>query len=98
MSRKGHGAPNARVEWKSVGRRIRELRGFDTTQEFAKRIGVSAPSAPWRLAAAPQRCYATPPRPEPGEPGHLRLAIAAAGTSSRPYEVFLGADFPFCRV
>ena len=32
----------AAVDWKVVGRRIRELRGFDMTQEeFAKRIGVS---------------------------------------------------------
>jgi transcriptional regulator with XRE-family HTH domain len=30
------------VDWKLVGRRIRELRGFDMTQEeFARRIGVS---------------------------------------------------------
>jgi transcriptional regulator with XRE-family HTH domain len=30
------------VQWKVVGRRIRELRGFDITQkEFARRIGVS---------------------------------------------------------
>lgn len=30
------------IQWKLVGRRIRELRGFDITQEeFAKRIGVS---------------------------------------------------------
>lgn len=30
------------VDWKAVGRRIRELRGFDLTQgEFAQRIGVS---------------------------------------------------------
>jgi transcriptional regulator with XRE-family HTH domain len=30
------------VDWKLVGRRIRELRGFDLTQaEFARRIGVS---------------------------------------------------------
>jgi transcriptional regulator with XRE-family HTH domain len=29
-------------DWKNVGRRIRELRGFDLTQqEFARRIGVS---------------------------------------------------------
>jgi transcriptional regulator with XRE-family HTH domain len=29
-------------EWESVGRRIRELRGFHITQrEFARRIGVS---------------------------------------------------------
>ncbi len=30
------------IDWKAVGRRIRELRGFDMTQDdFAKRIGVS---------------------------------------------------------
>ena len=30
------------VDWKVVGRRIRELRGFDITQaELANRIGVS---------------------------------------------------------
>jgi transcriptional regulator with XRE-family HTH domain len=30
------------VKWEKVGRRIRELRGFDMTQEeFAKRIGLS---------------------------------------------------------
>jgi len=30
------------IQWKRVGRRIRELRGFDVTQEdFARRIGVS---------------------------------------------------------
>lgn len=30
------------MNWKTVGRRIRELRGFDLTQEnFAARIGVS---------------------------------------------------------
>lgn len=30
------------VDWKAVGRRIRELRGFDLTQgEFASRVGVS---------------------------------------------------------
>jgi DNA-binding transcriptional regulator YiaG len=30
------------IDWKGVGRRIRELRGFDMTQdEFARRIGVS---------------------------------------------------------
>ena len=35
--------PNvAPIEWPRVGRRIRELRGFDLTQkEFAARIGVS---------------------------------------------------------
>jgi transcriptional regulator with XRE-family HTH domain len=30
------------IDWKSVGRRIRELRGFDTNQiDFARRIGIS---------------------------------------------------------
>ena len=30
------------MQWKTVGRRIRELRGFDLTQEeFARRIGIS---------------------------------------------------------
>jgi transcriptional regulator with XRE-family HTH domain len=30
------------IQWKPVGRRVRELRGFDMTQEeFARRIGVS---------------------------------------------------------
>lgn len=30
------------IQWKLVGRRVRELRGFDITQEeFARRIGVS---------------------------------------------------------
>ncbi len=30
------------IDWKAVGRRIRELRGFDLTQQqFAKRIGIS---------------------------------------------------------
>jgi transcriptional regulator with XRE-family HTH domain len=30
------------IDWAAVGRRIRELRGFDITQkEFAKTIGVS---------------------------------------------------------
>jgi len=30
------------VEWKAVGRRVRELRGFDLTQqEFADRIRIS---------------------------------------------------------
>ena len=30
------------VDWKAAGRRVRELRGFDLTQEqFASRVGVS---------------------------------------------------------
>ena len=44
MRKSSKNAPvsKSRVEWKSVGRRIRELRGFDLTQkEFARRIGVS---------------------------------------------------------
>jgi transcriptional regulator with XRE-family HTH domain len=32
----------ALIQWKLVGRRVRELRGFDITQEaFARRIGIS---------------------------------------------------------
>jgi transcriptional regulator with XRE-family HTH domain len=35
-------AARIEVNWTRVGRRIRELRGFDMTQEdFAQRIGVS---------------------------------------------------------
>jgi len=35
-------ASKARVDWPAVGRRIRELRGFEMTQtEFARRVGVS---------------------------------------------------------
>ena len=34
--------PMQTVDWKLVGRRLRELRGFDTNQQaFAKQIGVS---------------------------------------------------------
>ena len=30
------------IDWKTVGRRIRQLRGFDLTQEeFARQVGVS---------------------------------------------------------
>jgi len=30
------------IDWKTVGRRLRELRGFDMNQaEFARRIGIS---------------------------------------------------------
>jgi HTH-type transcriptional regulator/antitoxin PezA len=32
----------ASVDWKAVGRRVRELRGFDVNQaEFAQELGVS---------------------------------------------------------
>jgi len=42
MSRKNPRAKPVSVDWKSVGRRIRELRGFDVTQaDLAHRIGVS---------------------------------------------------------
>lgn len=42
MSRKDLKAKAGSVDWTAVGRRIRELRGFDMTQEeFASRIGVS---------------------------------------------------------
>jgi transcriptional regulator with XRE-family HTH domain len=35
-------ASQTKVDWVGVGRRIRELRGFDMTQgDFARRIGVS---------------------------------------------------------
>ena len=41
-SRKKSRKTQGGIEWRSVGRRIRELRGFDTKQEdFARRIGVS---------------------------------------------------------
>ena len=34
--------PPVSVDWVAVGRRIREMRGFDMTQEeFAERIGIS---------------------------------------------------------
>ena len=30
------------IDWRVVGRRLRELRGFDTTQaEFARQLGIS---------------------------------------------------------
>ena len=42
QSREKSGIASARVDWKAVGRRLRELRGFDVTQQdFAHRIGVS---------------------------------------------------------
>jgi len=42
MSRKNSTSKALRLNWEEVGRRIRQLRGFDMTQgEFAKRIGVS---------------------------------------------------------
>ena len=42
MSRKNVRSKSVPVDWKAVGRRIRELRGFDMTQaDLADRIGVS---------------------------------------------------------
>jgi transcriptional regulator with XRE-family HTH domain len=42
MSRKNVRSKAVSVDWKAVGRRIRELRGFDITQsDLAHRIGVS---------------------------------------------------------
>jgi DNA-binding XRE family transcriptional regulator len=42
MSRKNVRSRVVSVDWKVVGRRIRELRGFDMTQaDLAHRIGVS---------------------------------------------------------
>jgi transcriptional regulator with XRE-family HTH domain len=33
---------NPGIDWKAVGRRVREIRGFHTTQaEFSRKIGVS---------------------------------------------------------
>ena len=41
-SRRKFRGKRSSVDWKAVGRRIRELRGFDMTQEeFARRIGIS---------------------------------------------------------
>ena len=42
MSRRKRHPNRGGIDWKLVGRRIRELRGFDMTQEeFARRVGVS---------------------------------------------------------
>lgn len=42
MRRTRKSEAQAKVNWKAVGRRIRELRGFDLTQKaFARHIGVS---------------------------------------------------------
>ena len=42
MSSEKHTRLRAVIDWKAVGRRIRELRGFDITQEvLADRLGVS---------------------------------------------------------
>jgi transcriptional regulator with XRE-family HTH domain len=42
MSRKSWRRKAEPIDWKAVGRRIRILRGFDTTQaEFANRVGVT---------------------------------------------------------
>ena len=42
MSREMSRSKRSAIDWRLVGRRIRELRGFDMTQEeFARRVGVS---------------------------------------------------------
>lgn len=42
MSRKLSQRKRGSIDWLAVGRRVRELRGFDLTQaDFARRIGVS---------------------------------------------------------
>jgi transcriptional regulator with XRE-family HTH domain len=42
MSRKIPNADALSIDWKAVGRRIRELRGFDMNQaELARQIGIS---------------------------------------------------------
>jgi len=42
MSRRYSKAKTSTIDWISVGRRIRGLRGFDITQaDFANRIGIS---------------------------------------------------------
>jgi transcriptional regulator with XRE-family HTH domain len=42
VSRKNARTKLVPIDWKGVGRRIRELRGFDMTQaDLAQRIGVS---------------------------------------------------------
>jgi transcriptional regulator with XRE-family HTH domain len=42
MSRKTSRGSAESIDWKAVGRRIRQLRGFDMTQaEFASRVGIS---------------------------------------------------------
>ncbi len=42
MSRRLLRRKRGSIDWRAVGRRVRELRGFDLTQaDFARRIGVS---------------------------------------------------------
>ena len=42
MSRQISKSPAKSLDWKAVGRRIRELRGFEMTQaEFSRRIGIT---------------------------------------------------------
>lgn len=42
MPRKASHGKSGSIDWEMVGRRIRELRGFDMTQEeFARRVGIS---------------------------------------------------------
>ena len=42
MSSKTSRSKSGDIDWKAVGRRIRELRGFDTSQaDLARRLGVT---------------------------------------------------------
>ena len=42
MSSRSSGSKRGSIDWQAVGKRIRQLRGFDVTQEdFSKRINVS---------------------------------------------------------
>ena len=35
-------SPKAEIDWKAVGRRVREIRGFEANQaEFARELGIS---------------------------------------------------------
>jgi len=42
MSRRTSRSKPVEIDWKAVGRRVRQLRGFDVNQEnFAARIGIT---------------------------------------------------------
>jgi transcriptional regulator with XRE-family HTH domain len=42
MSSRRSDSRRPEIDWKAVGRRVRELRGFETTQvDFARRVGIS---------------------------------------------------------
>src|SRR5260370_22353210 len=62
--------------------------GFGGLVKFGMTIAAlnGVPSAPWRLAAAPQRRLATPPRPEPAEPGQRDWPLPRPARPPRPYK------------